>query len=153
PLDKALDGWMKANGCAAPGAACPRPIIVAVSGGASRAGFFAASVIGELLDKAPQHGLDAATVRDRLFAISSVSGGSLGTVMTVSALARGGEPAREPCPAGRDRVPLWYGEEVKNWRGCLEAMMSGDFLTPTFIGLAFHDMVPLPLWPDRAALL
>lgn len=153
PLDKALDDWMKANGCAAPGAACPRPIIVAVSGGASRAGFFAASVIGELLDKAPLHGLDAVTVRNRLFAISSVSGGSLGTVMTVSALARGGAAAREPCPGGRDQVPLWYGDEVKNWRGCLEALMSGDFLTPTFIGLAFHDMVPLPLWPDRAALL
>jgi hypothetical protein len=152
-LDKALDEWMKANGCAEAMAACPRPIILAVSGGASRAGFFAASVIGELLDKAPLHGLDAATVRNRLFAISSVSGGSLGAVMTVSALARGGAAAREPCPRGLNRVPLWYGDEVINWRGCLEALMSGDFLTPTFIGLAFHDVVPLPLWPDRAALL
>ena len=153
PLDQALADWMTANGCAAAIADCPRPVIIAAAGGASRAGFFVASVVGELLDKAPRHGLDAATVRNRLFAISSVSGGSLGAVMTVSALARGGAAAREPCPAGRDRVPLWYGEEVRNWRGCLEALMSGDFLTPTFIGLSFHDMVPLRFWRDRAALL
>ena len=145
--------WMTANGCAAAIADCPRPVIIAAAGGASRAGFFVASVVGELLDKAPRHGLDAATMRNRLFAISSVSGGSLGAVMTVSALARGGAAAREPCPAGRHRVPLWYGEEVRNWRGCLEALMSGDFLTPTFIGLSFHDMVPLRFWRDRAALL
>lgn len=32
--------------------------------------------------------------------------------------------------------------------------MSGDFLTAGFIGLAFHDRIPLPLfWPDRALLL
>jgi hypothetical protein len=153
PLDKAVTDWTKANGCAAAVAGCPRPLIIVAAGGASRAGFFTASVIGELLDKAPGHGLDAATMRNRLFAISSVSGGSLGAVMTVSALARGGEAAREPCPGGRDRVPLWYGDEVKNWRGCLEALMSGDLLTPTFIGLSFHDMVPLRLWRDRAALL
>jgi hypothetical protein len=153
PLDNALTDWAKANGCAAAIAGCPRPVIIVAAGGASRAGFFTASVIGDLLDKAPLHGLDAATVRNRLFAISSVSGGSLGAVMTVAALARGGDAARQPCPGGRDRAPLWYGDEVTNWRGCLEALMSGDFLTPTFIGLSFHDMVPLRLWRDRAALL
>jgi hypothetical protein len=153
PLDRALADWAKANGCAAAIAGCPRPVIIVAAGGASRAGFFTASVIGELLDKAPLHGLDAATMRNRLFAISSVSGGSLGAVMTVAALARGGEAATEPCPQGRHLVPLWYGDEVKNWRGCLEALMSGDFLTPAFIGLSFHDMVPLRFWRDRATLL
>lgn len=153
PLDKALTDWMTANGCAGAAAGCPRPVIIVAAGGASRAGFFTASVIGELLDKAPLNGLDAATTRNRLFAISSVSGGSLGVVMTVAALARGGEAARQPCPAGWGRVPLWYGDEVKNWRGCLEALMSGDFLTPAFIGLSFHDIVPLRFWRDRAALL
>ena len=153
PLDRAVADWTSANGCAAAVDRCPRPVIVVAAGGASRAGFFTASVIGELLDKAPLHGLDAATMRNRLFAISSVSGGSVGAVMSVAALARGGAAARQPCPGGRDHVPLWYGDEVENWRGCLEAMMSGDFLTPTFIGLSFHDRVPLWLWRDRAALL
>jgi hypothetical protein len=149
PLDAALTGWMQANDCApGTGKACHRPVIVVAAGGASRAGFFTASVIGELLDKAASHGLDAATVRNRLFAISSVSGGSLAAVMSVAALARGGVEGE-----ATHRVPLWYGDEVKNWRGCLEAMMSGDFLTPTFIGLSFHDMIPLRLWSDRAKLL
>ena len=31
--------------------------------------------------------------------------------------------------------------------------MAGDFLTPTFIGLAFHDMIPFGPWPDRATIL
>ena len=31
--------------------------------------------------------------------------------------------------------------------------MAGDFLTPTFIGLAFHDMIPFAPWPDRATHL
>ena len=29
---------------------------------------------------------------------------------------------------------LWYGDEISNWQDCLEALMAGDFLTPTMIG-------------------
>jgi len=154
-LNDALDAWMKANGCdAATVARCPRPFIVVAAGGASRAGFFTASVIGRLLDQgsADGHGLDAAHVRDRLFAISGISGGSVGAVMAVSALARGQAAATQPCRTDTP-VPLWYGGNVTSWRGCLEALMAGDFLTPGFIGLSFHDMVPLPFIPDRASLL
>jgi len=155
-LERAVQMWMEANGCKEKGKEgrpqdCPRPIVVAAAGGASRAGFFTASVIGEYIDRAGQHGLDAGRVRDRLFAISSISGSSVGAVMTVTALAAAGKAARFPCPSAP--FSLWYGDEIKNWRGCLESLMSGDFLTPTFIGLGFHDMIPLRLWPDRAAMI
>jgi predicted acylesterase/phospholipase RssA len=157
PLDKVVDTWMAANQCARdpnnPNDAkvCPRPVIVAASGGASRAGFFTASVLGEMLDKASSHGLDATALRNRLFAISSVSGSSVGAVMTVAALAAGGPDTKVPCQA--TKFSDWYGDKIENWRGCLESLMSGDFLTPTFIGLTFHDMFPFGPWPDRATIL
>jgi hypothetical protein len=103
------------------------------------------------LDKASTHGLDATAVRKRLFAISSVSGSSVGAVMTVAALAAGGQDTRVPCR--QHKFSDWYGDVVQNWRGCLESLMAGDFLTPTFIGLAFHDMIPFRPWPDRATIL
>jgi predicted acylesterase/phospholipase RssA len=153
PLDKAVAIWMAANHCSAANAkACPRPVIVAASGGASRAGFFTASMLGQLLDKASEHGLDANGLRDRLFAISSVSGSSVGAVMTVTALAAA-HGSDKPSPCRREKFSDWYGDDVQNWRGCLESLMSGDFLTPTFIGLAFHDMIPFGPWPDRATIL
>ena len=49
-LVQAVHLWMRANGCAEQPSSCPRPIIVAAAGGASRAGFFTASVIGHFLD-------------------------------------------------------------------------------------------------------
>jgi len=149
PLDQALTLWTSTNKCTAQD--CPRPIIIAASGGASRAGFFTVSLIGELMDKVSLHGLDATELRKRIFAISSVSGSSVGAVMVDAALAAAGPDTREPCR--RDRFSDWYGDVIENWRGCLESLMSGDFLTPTFIGLTFHDMVPFGPWRDRATIL
>jgi predicted acylesterase/phospholipase RssA len=156
-LDKVVDTWMAANQCAKDpndpkdAKVCPRPVIVAASGGASRAGFFTASMLGELLDKASDHGLDATGLRNRLFAISSVSGSSVGAVMTVAALGGGGPDTKFPCKP--TKFSDWYGDDIQNWRGCLESLMSGDFLTPTFIGLTFHDMIPFGPWADRATIL
>jgi hypothetical protein len=150
-LNQALKLWMQANQCDADTQPCPRPIIVAAAGGASRAGFFTASVIGEFIDKASIHGLTPAKLRDRVFAISGVSGGSVGAVMTVTAFAAGAKDMHMPCPE-RPFSP-WYGEKIINWRGCLESLMAGDFLTPTFIGLTFHDVLPFGPWPDRATMI
>ena len=162
-LDHAVNMWMEANGCKEKNKErgtpqnCPRPIIIAAAGGASRAGFFTASVIGELLDKASDHNLDADKVRDRLFAISSVSGSSVAAVMTVTALAAARKDTKAPClaPSAKEAAPfsLWYGDKIENWRGCLESLMSGDSLTPTFIGLGFHDVIPFGPWVDRAVMI
>ena len=49
-LDQAINRWRVVNNCSAPNQICPRPIIVSTAGGASRAGFFTATVLGDLLD-------------------------------------------------------------------------------------------------------
>src|SRR6266536_373096 len=149
PLQNAVDLWMSENHCS--GQDCPRPIVIAAAGGASRASFFTATVIGELLEEAKHHGLNETAVRKRLFAISSVSGGSVATIMTVAALAAGGKETQLPCPP--TPFSLWHGGQIESWRGCLEALVTGDFLTPVFIGLTFHDMLPFSLWLDRATML
>jgi hypothetical protein len=152
-LNSALQLWTDANDCTADPSLCPRPIIVAAAGGASRAGFFTASLIGYLLDTAKQQDarLDEAAVAKRLFAVSGVSGGSVGAVMTAAALARAGTDGQQPCA---ERKPsLWYGDSIGNWRDCLEALMAGDFLTSVAVGLVFRDTVRFGWWQDRAATL
>ncbi len=171
--------WMRANGCERTPADCPRPVIVAAAGGASRAGFFTASVIGHFLDfeslkqgytftradgqpvvRAPRDdgrftaeqeaALDGADIAGRLFAISGVSGGAYGAAAVTAALSARTGPAVAPC--ANTPAESWFGGAVANWRDCLESLTAGDYLTATFFGLAFHDQVQLFL-QDRAALL
>jgi len=153
-LNNAVRLWMDENGCRANPAQCPRPIIVAGAGGASRAGFFTASVIGLLMNNAEKNvslTMDAGVVKNRIFAISGVSGGAVGAVMTVAAMARAGDDTKQPCT---NRNPtLWYGDTINNWQDCLEALTAGDFLTPVMLGLIFNDRIDFGLWQDRAAVL
>jgi hypothetical protein len=151
-LNRAVDLWMNANNCKQDPAKCPRPIIIAAAGGASRAGFFTASVIGYLLDTAKEKDprLDASAVTKRLFAISGVSGGSVGAAMAAAAMARA-KAGEQPCV--EHRPSLWYGDTIGNWRDCLEALTAGDFLTPVSIGLVFRDTVRFGWWEDRATAL
>jgi hypothetical protein len=65
----------------------------------------------------------------RLFAISGVSGGSVGAAMVAAAIART-KTGEQPCV---ERQPsLWYGDKIGNWRDCLEALTAGDFPHPRF---------------------
>jgi hypothetical protein len=153
-LEDAVVEWKKANNCEKD-APCPRPVIVAAAGGASRAAFFEATVLGYLLDsnQSSSAGLDPDKVRNRLFAISGISGGSVGAVMIAAAFAEPSHGAQQPCqPAA---APLWWKDNVTSWRDCLEAMASGDFLSADVLGFAFSDMLPFPLpfLRDRAAVL
>jgi hypothetical protein len=143
--------WKEAN--CPNDAPCPRPIIVAAAGGASRAAFFTATVLGYLLDSdgSARADLDPEKIRNRLFAISGVSGGSVGAVMVTAALARASKGAQQPCKA--DRPPLWWKDKVTSWRDCFEALTSGDFLSADFLGFAFNDMLPFSFFRDRAAVL
>jgi hypothetical protein len=162
-MEDMVDLWMTENGCnpksldGKTATSCPRPIIVAAAGGASRAGFMMASIIGYFLDTTEATpygvtGLSAKHVRNRIFAISSVSGGSMGAVMVAAAL--------DAAPPGSDKPPCaykpfdqWWGYEVGNWRDCFEALTSGDFLTADFLAFAFNDVLPFAWWRDRAAVL
>jgi hypothetical protein len=155
-LSDAITWWKIANGCDG-NQDCPRPIVVAAAGGASRAGFFTASVIGQLLDdqlktdpEASGHRLSVSDLTNRLFAFSTVSGSSVAAVMTVAALAAS-DQGKPPC---KNRPEVWYGNDIGNsWRNCLESLLAGDFLTPIFTGLMFHDTMRFLRLTDRGSLL
>jgi hypothetical protein len=151
PFRDAVTLWMRENRCADTPTNCPRPVIVAAAGGASRAGFFTGTVLGYFLQEAMDHQIDPNDVRRRLFAISGVSGGSVGAVMVAAALNAKQDSSDHPCV--QSSFTLWWGDKINYWRDCFEALTSGDFLTPVFIGWAFHDMIPFGPQRDRAAVL
>ena len=150
-LEQAVTLWMQENNCSNSPESCPRPLVVAAAGGGSRAAFFTATVIGYFMQEAQAHGLDPNDVRRRLFAISGVSGGSVGAVMVATALNAKGDSNDHPC--AQTEFVLWWGQKINNWRDCFEALTSGDFLTSVFLGFAFRDMLSFLPWRDRAALL
>ena len=95
-----------ASACAPPDGSTVRPIIVAVSGGASRAAVWGASVLQKVEEASPTgHG-------PTVFAVSSVSGGSLG-VAAYMALLRN-LPADQLCAQGstdaRKAQMAWLGK-------------------------------------------
>jgi hypothetical protein len=155
-LAEAVADWMAVNcpAAAVPAACNAHPVIVASAGGASRAAFFTATIMGELLDTGP------APVRDRLFAFSGVSGGAVGAVMIRSLLAEPGPAGRPPCANLDNR---WFGpaedygsgpdKRALTWKTCLQTLAAGDFLSPAFIGLAFRDLFGFVVAHDRAVLL
>jgi hypothetical protein len=122
PIEELVDLWMTENGCnpkrggGAAVTSCPRPIIVAAAGGASRAAFMMASTIGYFLDTSEAanygvRGLNAKDTRNRIFAISSVSGGSMGAVMVTAAFnATSSGGTDHPCV--KRSVDQWWGREV-----------------------------------------
>lgn len=113
-LDTILCRWAEANSCSIrqigcnPTAAtqCQSPIIIAAAGGASRAAFYAGTVLGHFLDQT-RNGPDASLYRDfnrQVLAISGVSGGALGAAVYSAAVERsrrgeGGESNTGPVPA------------------------------------------------------
>ena len=107
----------------------------------------------------------------QLFAISGVSGGALGAVVSYAALADSqlastaingiGKP---PCRKDADDNE-WFGSRVKtgeatkdpwrpheSWKSCLELLLAGDFLSPSIISL-MTDVFQTAPRGDRAAVL
>jgi hypothetical protein len=167
-LEHALSRWGQLN-CPAGGSggsSC-RPVIVALAGGASRASFLSATVLGDILDTTRND----QTFRDfgtQMFAISGVSGGAVGAIMIRTALVDSGSNVEAPCRSTDGR---WYafgraanrfftqnGAEP-SWKACLQSIAAGDFLSPVILGLAFRDPwggligCVKGLGGDRAALL
>ena len=167
-IGEAVEKWKAAN-CDMAAQLCPPAVIVAAEGGASRAAFAAATAVGELLD----HASDLPDARDpartiaparRIFAISGVSGGSFGAATIRTALADSLERGQSAPPCLRP-PPGYFSAataDVKtSWRSCLQALVSGDYLSPAFVGLAFRDNLSPPspfggsllFSDDRAALV
>ena len=139
---------------------CASPIVALISGGASRSGFFAASVLGLLTDvscEKPDAGGKCQSPRfaDRLFAISSVSGGSVGAALYARALADRRVDGGPPCDPGQGS-PNYFRADDGSWRRCLQKILADDFLSPVIAGLGFRDVLGFAAsafdpcdWPDR----
>ncbi len=185
---KISSGW-DAKGCEwlapdAPALAnCPRPIIVAGEGGGSRAAFLLASVLGSLeddsLDKTKHP--TARPFHEQLFAISSVSGSSVGAAFYIGALkarpntttdqlrqalfrqrlwfpnvaSANPEKANENVPAGQWITRVFLTDYV-TYKDALQAALSNDFISPVAIAYLARDVLILSRFPfvyDRAGIL
>ena len=190
-LKQALTQWMAHHKCQEAPRTCPAPIIIAASGGASRSAFYVATVLGQMHDtpqvfwpsQLPQsyRPRSAKAVKEHIFAISSVSGGSLGSA-AYAALIKAEQtslfPGRPCSPDLLDNDPLHFEAALKsaqknlpannqqtnkrktnNWKKCLQALTAGDFLSPTMIAYAFRDNLAISsligklTQSDRAAAL
>jgi hypothetical protein len=130
-VDVALAKWDARAG--------PGPIIlVAAAGGASRAGYWTETVLRSLDDRT------GGQFAGRVFAISSVSGGSLGALDYAGWVAdRNAQPGCRYDPNAR----LAFDQ----------AFVGGDYLAPAVGSLLYPDLVqrflPVAFLPDRAAAL
>jgi hypothetical protein len=174
-LSEAVRRWRVANHCDNDTKACPRPILIAAAGGASRAAFLTGTVVGSLIDLGlnPEAENRYGDITNRIFAFSTVSGGSVAGVVIRAALldaAAGPSPRKPPCQW--EGTGSWFGHSIfmarsgiqfdptQSWRDCFQLLLAGDFLSPVLVGLAYRDNFPLPrslrgdpLWSDRAVLL
>ena len=134
PPQAHFDGWLKAK--LDPGRPeKPHPVfVVAAAGGGIRAAYWAAAVLGTAADQAPD------AWHRHLYAISGVSGGSLGGAVHAAQLA------------------TRAGTSTAGYSTPAHEMLSEDFLSPVFAYLLFPDLVqrflPIPFERmDRARAL
>jgi hypothetical protein len=176
-LAEAVARWKQVNQCEGAAAHCPRPILIAGAGGASRAAYLTSTLVGALIDLGndPATGATYGKVRQRIFAMSTVSGSSVGAVVMRAALADAAEnetPDKPPCKklvsqAGwfRSLESVEPGQGTRpdpttSWRDCFQLLLTGDYLSPVLVGLVYRDNFPVvnpstrnAAWDDRATLL
>ena len=125
-VDQALDAWRNSPD----GGATGQLVLVATAGGGIRAAYWTATVLGELQRKVD--GFD-----DKLFAISGVSGGSVGASVYRAVLAEGISDHE-------------IGSKAQK-------ILSGEFLGPAVAGLLYPDLLQRFLFdvglPDRGRAL
>jgi hypothetical protein len=114
-------------------------VIVAADGGGIRAAYWTAAVLAELEDRSPK---SAVPFSRHVFAISGVSGGSLGAATFAAILAH-----RVASPDKETRTYVQEADDV----------LGRDFLSPTLANALFPDLLqrflPLPVFDDRAIAL
>ncbi|HEX7081521.1 MAG TPA: hypothetical protein VF329_10940 [Gammaproteobacteria bacterium] len=160
-----LEGWV------APlqsGAAGKIPVfIVAAEGGGIRAAYWTALVLGELQDRAAAEGRDFAR---HVFAISGVSGGSLGAAAFAALVANDAAKRASDASAGaafdgngaggpEQRAAACPGGDAGDTgvRARAERVLQRDFLAPAVAVMLFPDLlqqlVPFGFLNDRAVAL
>jgi hypothetical protein len=142
PLYDAFEAWQAQAPCYDDRVPCRKPmILIAAEGGASRSGYWVATVLGSLED----------VVKDfhrSVFAISSVSGGSLGAAVYQRLVARKQSGQNPLCSdsGGSNSVAI-----------CGQRVIEKDFLGPVFFSMFNADLLqrllPGDLMPDRAQAL
>ncbi len=130
----ALDTWGTANRTG--GNEVTPFVVVAAAGGGIRAAYWTATVLGDLQDH-------AATLAQRTFALSGVSGGSVGATVYRCLLAIPPDQFRKSCPDGM--------------MDCAQKILGYDFLGPLSAALLYPDLAqrfwPIPMFSDRATAL
>jgi hypothetical protein len=132
-IGMALQQFAAANASAYPAPEKLPVVLVATSGGGIAAAFWTATILSDLADTVPRFS-------NQLFAISAVSGGGLGSLVTVGLLNEG-------------RLP----PGCRSLRMCAQHALGADFLAPTLGSLLYPDLmqrfVPVPVFEDRAVAL
>ncbi len=144
-LEQNFDQWYARIERLSPHAAIQPLFIVAAEGGGIRAAYWTATVLTQLQDQNPAFAA-------HVFAISGVSGGSLGAAVFDSLLADAGPDGAASCnvdTAGFAPTPL---------RSCAQTVLSQDFLAPALAAMLYPDLtqrlLPVPIRGfDRARAL
>lgn len=130
-IDEALERWRKLHGPDDP------IVLVAAAGGASRAAYWTGTVLRAIEERDTDLGFS-----HDVFAISSVSGGTLGAVGYSAWVAERQDP--------QGRQPPDRGERLRFVR----SFFGSDYLGPAMGGLLFPDLLqrflPAPVMPSRA---
>jgi hypothetical protein len=139
-LEQYFAGWWQALERDSPAGNSAIPVVVvAAEGGGIRAAYWTASVLATLEDTSAGGRLPFSR---QVFAISGVSGGSVGAAAFAAAVARNAEQGGAP--------PLSSVAQV-------QGMLGEDFLSPTLGVALFPDLlqrfVPWPMFDDRAMAL
>jgi hypothetical protein len=143
----AFKAWREQAPCVPAGNnECVKPmILVEAQGGASRSGYWVATVLGALEDVArdlPFH--------KSVFVISGVSGGSLGAAVYQRLVAAHSQRNGKPLCTSDDRPSASFS-------ACGQAVLEHDFLGAVFFSMFNADLLqrllPGDLMPDRAVAL
>ena len=146
-VTRALQGWMDRQLLRPVGAQGEYPLfVVAAEGGGIRAAYWTATVLGEIQKKNP-------CFADQLFALSGVSGGSLGAGVFTALLAE------QKTTQGAFRCGRGISAEADvNIQGKAQDILGEDFLSPVVAAMLYPDMMQR-VWPwpvarfDRARAL
>ncbi len=146
-LGEAFEQWAKSPASAPTRLAAPPIIVVATEGGGIRAAYWTAFLLARIQEQEP-------SFRDSLFAVSSVSGGTIGSAV-FDALLRVDDNKRRCIHYERKRISLRSTPEaVAGFTQCARAVLGQDLLSGTIGSLLYPDLaqrfVPLPRLPDRA---
>ncbi|NHZ89146.1 hypothetical protein F2P45_08960 [Massilia sp. CCM 8733] len=130
PIDAHLDAWLQTrvdSGALVPGRPFPL-FVVAAEGGGIRAAYWAGMVLAKLQDDSE------ARFGRHLFALSGVSGGSLGSSAFAGLVADAGAGGLASAPCARSARDGAY-------QACMRKVLQRDFLSPVLGYALYPDML------------